>query len=141
MSRRPALQLETFLPWQLSVAANAVSEKIAAAYSDSGLNVPQWRVLAALGEVDSASQQAIAARIKMDKMTVSRTVAGLLKKKLLTRDAHTDDARQWQVRLSEKGTALLTRVVPQVLEAERTVLKGLSKTEREMLGELLAKLG
>jgi len=42
-----ALQLDAYLPYRLSVAANAVSRWIARTYEDRfGLTIPQWRLVA-----------------------------------------------------------------------------------------------
>ena len=43
------LKLDSYLPYRLSVASNAVSGLIARAYEDRfGLTVPQWRVICVL---------------------------------------------------------------------------------------------
>ena len=45
------LRLRDYLPYRLSVAANAVSQLIARAYKEQfGLTVPQWRLLAVLAD-------------------------------------------------------------------------------------------
>jgi hypothetical protein len=42
----PALQLDSFLPYRLSVRSNTVSTAIAGAYHERfGLSIPEWRVL------------------------------------------------------------------------------------------------
>jgi hypothetical protein len=46
----PQLELETFLPYRLSVLSNTVSGKIARSYEKQfGLSIPEWRVMAVLG--------------------------------------------------------------------------------------------
>ena len=50
-----AFSLDRFLPYQLSVVAEALSRLFARRYEDAfGIAVPEWRVLAVLGE--SATQ-------------------------------------------------------------------------------------
>ena len=45
----PALSLDRFLPYRLSVLANTVSAALAGAYASRfGLTIPQWRVIAVL---------------------------------------------------------------------------------------------
>lgn len=49
------LTLAEFLPYQLSITSNAVSDLIARAYRGRfALKIPEWRVMAVLGEVASA---------------------------------------------------------------------------------------
>src|ERR1700683_2186851 len=65
------LQLQEYLPYRLSVAANAVSRLIARAYEDQfGLTIPQWRVMAVLGDEGARTQQSLCGRTLMDKVTV-----------------------------------------------------------------------
>ena len=45
------LTLAEFLPYQLSITSNAVSDLIARSYQGRfGLKIPEWRVMAVLGE-------------------------------------------------------------------------------------------
>ena len=61
-SRGERLRLQDFLPYRLSVAANAVSRLIARAYERQfGLKNPQWRLLAVLAE-EGATDAANAVR-------------------------------------------------------------------------------
>ncbi len=44
------LNLDNFLPYRLSIASNALSERIAAEYQNRfGLKIPEWRLMAVLG--------------------------------------------------------------------------------------------
>ena len=140
LSRRGALRLEAFLPYRLSVTANRVSAAVARAYEgEQGMRVTHWRVMAALAEHDEATQQALCAKTQMDKMTVSRACADLVKKKWVQRGAH-DDGRAWSLSLSAAGRAVYERVVPRVLEVEKVVFGGLSAAERKQLVALLQRV-
>ena len=67
------LRLDSYLPYRLSVASNAVSGLIARAYEDRfGLTIPQWRLVCVLAEEGGLTQVQIVARTVMDKVTVSR---------------------------------------------------------------------
>src|SRR3954452_19260478 len=96
------LRLDSYLPYRLSVASNAVSRLIARAYEDRfGLTIPQWRLIAVLVEEGPLTQQAIGARTVMDKVTVSRATRGLAKRKLVQRARHDADGRSHHVMLSK----------------------------------------
>lgn len=69
----PALDLEHFLPYRLSVLSNTVSTALAGAYARRfGLSIPQWRVIAVLARTPGLSAAAVAERTAMDKVAVSR---------------------------------------------------------------------
>ena len=137
----PRLTLDRFLPYRLSVTANLVSDRIAAAYqSHFGLRIPEWRLIAVLAESGPATQQAIVERTRMDKVTVSRAAIALVARGLLTRMPHARDARSRLLDLSADGRALYGKVVPKALELERAMLAGLSKADVAQLFALLARV-
>ena len=74
------LDLDHFVPYRLSVLSNRVSDAIARHYSERfGLSIPEWRVMAVLGQTPGLSARDVAARTAMDKVQVSRAVACLLR--------------------------------------------------------------
>src|SRR5580704_19524896 len=73
------LDLDHFLPYKLSILSNRASDAIAQHYSDRfGLSVPEWRVMAVLGQRPGLSARDVATRTAMDKVQVSRAVASLV---------------------------------------------------------------
>ena len=88
----PSLDLEHFLPYRLSVLSNRVSGAIARVYSERfGLGVTEWRVMAVLGRYPDLSAGEVAQRTAMDKVAVSRAVAGLVDAGRVERETHGDD--------------------------------------------------
>ena len=91
----PALSLEHFLPYRLSVLANTVSSALAGAYAlRFGLTIPQWRVIAVLARTPGLSAADVAERTAMDKVAVSRAVAGLARTGRLRRATAAGDRRR-----------------------------------------------
>jgi DNA-binding MarR family transcriptional regulator len=136
-----ALRLDAYLPYRLSVASNAVSRLIARAYEDRfGLTVPQWRLLAVLGEHGPLTQQAIAARTVMDKVTVSRATHGLVKRRLVQRAPHDGDGRSHHLGLSKSGERLYEEVAPVALEYEARLLRRFDPEAVASLKRLLLHL-
>ena len=73
-------------PIGLSVLAAVVSEGLARSYSEQfGIGVPEWRVLATIGEFQSITAKAIGAHAHMGKVKVSRAVAALEGRALIQR--------------------------------------------------------
>jgi DNA-binding MarR family transcriptional regulator len=135
------LRLDDFLPYQLSVASNAVSSAVARTYETLfGLRVPEWRLVAVLAEQDGLTQQALVARTEMDKMTVSRAAQALVARGLVTRVPHGNDRRSHTLALSEAGRALYSQIAPKALELEARLLKELGAREVAQLKATLAKL-
>lgn len=137
----PGLDLEHFLPYRLSVLSNRVSAAIAQAYSERfGLVITQWRVMAVIGRYPDLSAGEVAQRTGMDKVAVSRAVAGLLEDGRLERDTHGDDRRRSVLRLSAEGERVYREIVPHALEFEARLLGGMPPAERELLFRLLDRL-
>ena len=137
----PSLDLERFLPYRLSVLSNRVSGAIARVYSERfGLGVTEWRVMAVLGRYPDLSAGEVAQRTAMDKVAVSRAVAGLVDAGRVERETHGDDRRRSVLRLTDAGRAIHDGVAPLALEFERRLLEGMETSERAVLFRLLDRL-
>jgi DNA-binding MarR family transcriptional regulator len=136
-----ALKLDAYLPYRLSVAANAVSDLIARAYQARfGLSIPQWRLVAVLGEDGLATPQALCARTLMDKVTVSRSAAGLVERDLVERAPNPADGRSHSLSLTAAGRALYEAVAPAALDYERRLLGAFTEDEAKAAHALLRRL-
>ena len=141
MPNRHRLNLDRFVPYRLSIVTNRVSSAIARHYSARfNLSIPEWRVIAVLGQMPGLSASQVAERTAMDKVQVSRAVASLLAARRLTRQAHASDGRSTHLLLSAKGQAIYDEVVPLALGLESEFLSVLTPKERKALDHLLAKL-
>ena len=130
----PALRLDDYLPYRLSVAANEVSRLVARAYDDRfGITSPQWRILANLAEHGPSTPLEIGRYTVMDKVTVSRAAQGLLQRGLLDRRPNGADGRSHILALSADGVALHNEVAPLAAEFERALLDQWSPQDVERL--------
>jgi len=135
------LDLDHFLPYRLSVLSNKASDAIARHYSDRfNLSIPEWRVMAVLGQTPGLSARDVAARTAMDKVQVSRAVANLVTRRRVQRDGDEDDGRVTRLSLTPKGRAIYDEIVPLALHLEAVFLAALSPAERETLDRLMDKL-
>jgi len=111
------LKLEQFLPYQLNVVANLVSQALSRVYARRyGIGVPEWRVLVTLGQYGVMTGKAIGAHSHMHKTKVSRAVALMEKRKLLTRRANRADMREAFLSLTASGRAMYEEVAPHALD-------------------------
>ena len=141
MPNRTRLDLDRFMPYRLSVLTNRVSLAIARHYSQRfNLSIPEWRVMAVLGQTPGLSARQVAERTAMDKVQVSRAVQSLLAARRLTKLAHARDGRIAHLSLSARGQAIYNEVVPLALALEEQFLSVLSAGERKAFDALLAKL-
>jgi DNA-binding MarR family transcriptional regulator len=136
-----ALKLDDYLPYRLSVTANAVSELIAGAYQARfGLSIPQWRLMAVLGEDGPLTQQALCARTVMDKVTVSRAAAILSERGFTSRTPNSADGRSHRLGLTREGAALYAQIAPLALAYEADLLERFSAFELKTVHALLRRL-
>lgn len=135
------LDLDRFVPYRLSVLTNRVSSAIARHYSERfGLSIPEWRVMAVLGQSFSLSAREVATRTAMDKVQVSRAVASLMRTRRVARSEDAKDGRVTRLSLTRQGKAIYDEIVPLALHLEELFLSTLNADERRTLDQLMTKL-
>lgn len=135
------LTLAAFLPYQLSITSNAVSDLIARAYRGKfALKVPEWRVMAVLGESEVATQRQLVAATAMDKVTVNRACKALEERALISRVPNSSDGRSHHLALTHAGRDLYEQIAPEALALEAELEKILGSGEAKMLEAMLAQL-
>ena len=133
--------LADFLPYQLSIASNAVSGRIAELYQARfELKISEWRIMAVLGEADALTQRELAARTLMDKVAVNRACKVLEDRGLVARRPNEDDGRSHHVALTDEGREIYGQIMPLARDVERQLLEPFSAEERSMLRDLLERL-
>ena len=137
----PPLNLESYLPYRLSVASNKVSALISKAYEARfGLTIPQWRLLAILSEGLPLSQQGLVSRTAMDKVTVSRAAQALITRGLIQSRPSEKDRRAVELSLSPAGVAIVQEVAPVALAFEKSLIEAIGAQAAEKLETMLRKL-
>ena len=111
------LKLEQFLPYRLNVVASLVSQALSRIYADRyGIGVPEWRVLVTLGQYGMMTGKAIGGHSHMHKTKVSRAVALLENRELVTRRANRADLREAFLALTPAGRAMYDDLAPIALD-------------------------
>lgn len=157
-------QLAGFLPYQLSITSNAVSSLIAERYRKRfGLTIPEWRVMAVLGDAASCNgagagagageaggragltQRALTQATLMDKVAVNRAVRVLEDRALVARLPNPADGRSQLLELTDEGRAIHAEVMPLALATEHELLAGFGADQqaalRQMLQDIRARAG
>ncbi|WP_442681358.1 MarR family winged helix-turn-helix transcriptional regulator [Sphingomonas sp. ASY06-1R] len=136
-----SLRLDAFLPFRLSVTSNLVSETIASTYQALfGLSVPEWRLIAVIAEDDGTTQQLIARRTRMDKVSVSRASIALAERGLIERRPHVSDRRSQSVHLTKSGRELYAAVAPKALELERRIFERFAPADIASFSKMLLQV-
>lgn len=138
---KTGLDLDSFLPYRLDILADAVSRALSRLYKDRyGLAVPEWRVLAHLGQYAPITAKAIAAHSRMHKTKVSRAVAELERLGYVRRTDSDEDRREEPLALTAKGKAAYDDLAPQAADFARHLLDDLSTAERRALESAIDRL-
>nr|WP_225578459.1 MarR family winged helix-turn-helix transcriptional regulator [Rhodanobacter sp. 7MK24] len=135
------MELERFLPYQLSIVSNTVSQAIADDYqARHDLSVTEWRVMAVLARFDGLSAREVAERTAMDKVAVSRALARLVAAGRVRRHIHANDKRRSVLGLTATGWRIHDEVAPMARQRERELLARLAPEEQAWLQQILDKL-
>lgn len=130
------LLLETFLPYRLSRAAAQVSREFREIYeADHKLTVPEWRVLATLGQFGTMTATAVGEHSSLHKTKVSRAVRSLELQRWLTR-REAIDRRIEELTLTHRGRSVYAKIVPRAAEFEAALLKRMGTTKKKLLEAL-----
>ena len=138
-------QLSGFLPYQLSIASNAVSTLIAERYRKRfNLKIPEWRVMAVLGDARergaALTQRALTDATLMDKVAVNRACKVLEERGLLKRAPNAEDGRSHLLELTRDGVSIHEEVMPLALATERELFEQFGASEEKQLRELLGRM-
>jgi DNA-binding MarR family transcriptional regulator len=138
---RPLLELERFLPYRLNVVAESVSRALSRLYAERfGIGVPEWRVIATLGEYEPMTAKQVGTHSRMHKTKVSRAVAALEGKRLIERQPNEDDMREAFLALTARGLRVYQDLAPRALAFERALNATLGNGERAQLDAILGRL-
>jgi DNA-binding MarR family transcriptional regulator len=135
------LILSEFLPYQLSVTSNAVSDLISESYRGRfALKIPEWRVMAVLGERADSTQSILVSLTAMDKVTINRATRALEDRGLIERTPNHFDGRSHHLALTLTGRELYGQIAPLAQQMEQQLEQALDPGDAEKLQEILGRL-
>ncbi|GEK21260.1 MarR family winged helix-turn-helix transcriptional regulator [Cellulomonas xylanilytica] len=97
------------------------------------LSVSETFALGELVEAGALSQQELAARLGLEKSTVSRLAAGMQERGWISRERDVDDRRLYRLQLTPEGRDVAERVGAELREHHGRLLVRLSAEERAAL--------
>jgi len=132
------LMLEQNWAYKVTVLADRIGRHVAVRVeAASGLNLSQWRVLAAVADRPGRTASEVVAMTPMDKGIVSRAVGFLVERGLLERRASSRDARRSHLFLTDAGQRIHAGIVG---ELNRSGASGLSTATPEAREALIGLL-
>ncbi len=135
------MQLTNFIPYQLSVLSNKISQGIAKYYREQhDITISEWRVLAILSDVNNQTAKELTERSHMDKVRISRTMKLLELKGLVSERTCKKDARARRYNLTINGRQLINEVKPKALEFEKRLISSLSEGEITIFQKCISTL-
>ena len=143
MSKNEILKsrLADFLPYQLSVASNAVSTRIAEQYrARFGLKIPEWRVMAVLGDAGALTQRELTGATLMDKVAVNRACRVLEDRGLAKRRPNELDGRSHHLALTDEGRTMHSQIMPIAMTMEKELFSGFTEDEVASFRSILQRI-
>ncbi len=105
-----------------------------------GVDVARWRVLILLSEQEAITVSEIAEESVVHISTMAKTITRMAGEGLVTVRTSSADARSTEVMISAEGRALLEKTHEKVRYVFKEALRGLSKTEVQLLNSLSARI-
>lgn len=109
------LRLEESWIYKIAVLADVVARTITPiVYRVSGLNLSQWRVIAAVADRPCCTATNVVSITPMDKGLVSRAVRTLVDREIITKQSSEKDGRAIFLRLTAEGERIYREIVKEL---------------------------
>jgi DNA-binding MarR family transcriptional regulator len=133
--------LDRTLTYRLHVLHKLTDIQTQKAFEEtSGLSLSDSRVLSVIGAFGPLSVNDLASRANLHKGPASRAAQALVERKLVSKDAHQNDARGVILSLTPKGRKVFDQIIRIVDERNRQITKDLNAAEIAQLNSLIDRL-
>ena len=128
------------LPIMLLRARETVMRRFRPILQKHGLSEQQWRVLRVLNEHGPAEPSEIAEASVILNPSLTRILANLEERELISRSPHESDRRRQIAELTEQGRNLIAEITPESTKIYSDLEQSFGREEVHNLMELLRKL-
>jgi DNA-binding MarR family transcriptional regulator len=140
-NRSAKLDLGDYLPYLVNRVGSIVAEQFGEeALAPHGLSIAMWRVLAALASAGEQRQIDLADLTSIASSTLSRLVTRLIRVGLVTRTRSATSNREVVVKLSAKGNAVVSGLIPIARAYETAAIGDISPEELMVLKRCLRRM-
>lgn len=136
----PPLKLEEFLPYRLAVLSSVVSRVLSQLYTRHDLSMNEWLVLISLAQFGEMTAKALGAKNRMHKTKVSRIIATLLARGLISRRINHTDLRQSFLHLTPLGQKVHEECTPLAADMAKRLDDAIPAADRDAVERCLVKL-
>jgi len=117
--------VSSYLLYLLAASSEAASAEFHAHVRRNGLRVPEWRVLACLGDQDGQMITRLAEIALVEQSRLTRIIDQMVAQGLLVRRDDREDKRRVRIYLTEKGAAKSRQLVADAKVHEKTLMSAL----------------
>lgn len=135
-----AFDLGRFLPYLINRTGARLASAFSAQIGRHGIELQEWRVLAALLARGPCRLGDLAALTSIETSTLSRLVARMARARLVDRMREESDRRAVQLSLSARGRQVVGAIVPLARHYEALALTGFAAHEAEQLRGMLTRV-
>ncbi|TAK48457.1 MAG: MarR family transcriptional regulator [Xanthobacteraceae bacterium] len=133
--------LESLITYRLTRIADTLIRAASQVYrARHGVTLTELRLLATIGKHQPLAVNEASSLTGIDKAWVSRSLATLVKRKLVVRQPHPSDSRVVLLALTPQGKAKVQHIIPLAVERNERLLSGLSERQRAAFDETLDEL-
>jgi DNA-binding MarR family transcriptional regulator len=137
---RISYSLEKAVPFLLARAGISMGKRFATQLLPFNMSLIEWRVCVSLYELQNSTLGELAEKTSYETSTLSRTINGLTKKKLIARVQSKFDRRSFALKLTPKGRVLTAKIIPLAKEYENSAIANFSAKEADQLRAMLSKV-
>jgi len=128
------------LAWEIGETAHALRRYFNRRVHQLGVTRAQWRVLVVLGREPGLKQVALADRLDIEPITLSRIVDRLEQSGLVARKPDPADRRAWRLELTAEAAPLRAQLIELANEMASEAFEGLAPDEIAKLRAQLASV-
>lgn len=133
--------LKDHIGYWLRIISNNVSYSFSQKLETNNVTVAEWVVLREMYDTDaSTSSSTVADLTGLTRGAISKLIARLLEKGLVSRKESTDDRRYQDIKLTAKAIALLPQLAAFADQNDEKYFSVLTSKEKDQLIEILKKL-
>ncbi|HER25477.1 MAG TPA: MarR family transcriptional regulator [Rhodospirillales bacterium] len=133
--------LERLLGYQLRQAQARTFAHFMTTMASDKITPGQFGVLSLIEGNPGLTQSALATALGIERSTMVGVISALEKRKLVKRGRAATDRRSYALSLTAKGRSRQERVKAKVDSHEQAITGNLDKNEKQLLRELLKKIG
>ena len=133
--------LESLITYRLTRIADTLVRAASQVYrAQHDVTLTELRLLATIGRHQPLAVNEASRLTGIDKAWVSRSLAALVKRKLVVRQRHPSDSRIVLLSLTHMGKTKVQRIVPLAVARNERLLAALSERKRTIVNEILDHL-